>query len=69
MEDYQKRVIEEAKELSEKLSKLVLFLGTSVAAALPHEQRRHLKRQSEVMLEYLSILNVRMGEFDKGGDK
>jgi len=68
MEDYQKRVIEEAKELSEKLSKLVLFLGTSVAAALPH-RRRHLKRQSEVMLEYLSILNVRMGEFDKGGDK
>ena len=55
---YQTRVIEEKRELDEKIAKLDAFLGTTTA--VPTEL---LRRQSEAMKVYSGILGERLESF------
>ncbi len=60
---YQERVVQEKKDLDEKLGKLEAFLCDKGHEPLrPHEQDR-LIRQHRTMEKYSSILGVRIGQF------
>lgn len=60
---HQLRVLEEHAQLSERLSKLMMFLGTPIFATLPQEDKQLLAAQSGAMSAYLGILNLRIGRF------
>ena len=64
MEDYQKRVLAEKKDLDEKAIKLSKFIGSSLLfdEIAPDEQGR-LKEQCEIMWEYSEILGKRIAAF------
>lgn len=59
--EYQVRVIDEKRELDEKLGKLGAFL--SKESTLPVEQIAILTRQYAVMLSYSGILGERIAAF------
>ena len=63
MEDYQQRVIEEKKELDEKINKLRIFLGASPFKSLTVENQSLLKDQYVVMAQYSTILAKRIDLF------
>ena len=63
MEDYQLRVIEEAKQLEEKLDKLRAFLGTRKDVYIRVEELDLLVLQADIMQAYLRILNIRIQGF------
>lgn len=62
MEAYQERVIEEKKQLDERLTKLIAFLDNAGRRVPPDELHR-LGEQREVMLKYSSILADRITNF------
>lgn len=62
-EDYKQRVKDELAELSERLSKLVLFMGSEKAQAVEQYDMDLLEGQAESMLELQSILNQRIRRF------
>ena len=63
---HEQRVITERDELQEKLEKLKSFiLDSPIYRSLPIEDSNLLSRQLNVMNEYLSILNERIGRFVK----
>lgn len=59
MEEYQKRMVEEYKELNTKIDKLRAFLATK-EDTLSVEQFRLMKSQLYSMLTYSSILLMRL---------
>jgi hypothetical protein len=60
---HQQRVVDECRELNERLGKLQAFMGTgSYRTASPAEQVR-LMRQAAVMREYSGILDARIKNF------
>lgn len=64
MEPHQERVVNEKKELDEKLDKLKAFIDTSPTFKGLHEDERgRLNRQFDVMAEYSSILSQRIEAF------
>jgi len=63
VEDYQLRVIEEAKQLEEKLDKLRAFLGTRKDVYIRVEELDLLVLQADIMQAYLRILNIRIQGF------
>ena len=64
MQPHQERVVNEKKELDEKLDKLKAFIETSsVFKSLPDDERRRLELQFDVMTEYSSILSQRIAAF------
>jgi len=64
MKPHQQRVVEEQKELSEKLSKLLIFIAQSpVYAALPDNEKERLNRQSKYMALYSDVLVERIKAF------
>jgi hypothetical protein len=64
MQPHQQRVVDEKKELDEKLDKLKTFIGTSrVFEGLPADERFQLGRQFDVMAEYSAILSQRIAAF------
>ena len=60
---YQKRVIQEKKELDKKLTKLDEFRGGSLFEGLVAEEQCRLERQSFVMAEYSRVLGERIAAF------
>ena len=60
---YQERVIQEKKELDERLAKLDAFGRTEVFTSLPSEEQGRLNRQHSVMEEYSCILGERIAAF------
>ena len=62
MEDWQQRVVEEKKELNEKIMKLVTFLFTSTFE-ISENARKLLEMQRDVMLKYSDILTARIEDF------
>ncbi len=60
MEDYQQRVIDEKKELDEKLGKLRVFIRSAKFPTLPFIERDLLRKQMFVMEEYSEILGKRI---------
>lgn len=63
MKAYQVKVIEERRELNEKLDKLVEFLKASDELVQPAERDR-LLRQRDVMQQYSDILARRIAHFE-----
>ena len=63
MEDYQERVIEEKRELDEKLGKLKEFSTGDVFAGLPADEQGRLNRQHSIMEDYSAVLGERIEAF------
>lgn len=60
MEDYVKRLINEEKELFEKMDKLSKFLDTDIFKKLEKCKQQLLQRQYEIMVQYDEILIERI---------
>lgn len=63
LQPHQQRVIAEAKELRERLSKLMAFGETAAFEALPDSEQELLREQSEIMADYHAILEARVRGF------
>ena len=64
MQPHQQRVVDEKKDLDEKLDKLKAFIETSPTfKSLPADERGRLGKQYDVMAEYSSILSQRIAAF------
>lgn len=63
MEDYQQCVVDEAKDLEEKIQKLKAFSTSEQIASVDREQKVLLGRQLVVMCEYADILARRIALF------
>jgi hypothetical protein len=65
MEAYQERVVQEKKELDEKIEKLNDFVygSTEIYPNLKFEERVRLKMQLGYMKEYSKILGERIADF------
>lgn len=62
---YQLRVIEEKRELEEKISKLTTFLSADTFRKLDTAQQDRLRRQYSYMVLYSSVLHERIEVFIK----
>lgn len=60
---HQQRVIDEQRDLDEKLGKLGAFFGTPIFAGLDEEERQRLEHQQAAMQEYSTILGERIAAF------
>jgi len=63
MQPHQQRVIVERDELSEKLTKLNVFIGGQIYYSLADAERARLAKQAGIMKAYLDILNERIEVF------
>lgn len=61
---WQQRVINEEKELSEKIDKLVIFIDSFGFAKLDVDEQYMLKRQLNAMLLYSEALSDRISVFN-----
>ena len=63
MQEYQKRVVDEAKELKGRLDKLYDFIGSSMFTLLASDEQARLGAQEVAMRLYLDTLNARIAAF------
>ena len=63
MAPHQERVVQEKKELDEKLAKLDAVGRTDFYKTLPDDEQGRLNRQHSVMEEYSRILGERIAAF------
>lgn len=63
MQAHQQRVVDEKRELADKLTKLNAFIGSKVYIGLPEDEQFRLARQAGIMKDYLDILNDRINAF------
>lgn len=64
MQAHQQRVVDEKRELNEKLDKLKAFIETSsIFKSLTADERGRLGKQFDAMAEYSSILSQRISAF------
>ena len=64
MQPHQQQVVNEKKELDEKLDNLKVFIKMSpIFKNLPADERGRLGKQFDVMVEYSSILSQRIAAF------
>ena len=64
MEDYQKRVIQEQKELEDKIYKLQEFIISDKFDNIKDkDEKNRLIKQSDIMMKYNKILNERIANF------
>ena len=63
MEPYQRRVVDEKRELDAKISKLSDFLAVKPPSSVPADELRRMSVQLQVMLEYSEALGDRIGHF------
>ncbi len=67
LQPHQQRVVEEKKELDEKLDRLYAFVNaenqTAIFKMLPVRERNRLHRQCAIMEEYSNILGSRIADF------
>jgi hypothetical protein len=68
MEAYQQRVVDEKRELDEKLAALRVFLQGQTYANLNAHERNLLYKQAGVMAEYSRILGERIAAFQGTSD-
>lgn len=65
MEDWQQRVIEEEKELGEKINKLMYFLESEKFLELPFQDKSTLWKQFYGMIDYRAALQERIARFSR----
>lgn len=63
MEDWQQRVVQEQKELQERLDKLMMFLDTEKFYKLPQEDKKLFWKQFYGMIDYNEALKLRIEKF------
>lgn len=63
MQPHQQRVVNEKKELDDKLSKLVMFTHGDIFRTLVPEERDRLEKQATAMTQYSQILGERIAAF------
>lgn len=64
MQPHQQRVVDEKRELDEKLDKLKAFIQSEkFESEVGGQERYRLIRQSEIMGEYSNILGARIAAF------
>lgn len=64
MQDWQQRVIDEKKELDEKISKLGQFIAYNMAyTKLSDAEQTRLENQRNIMTQYSDILKERIENF------
>jgi hypothetical protein len=63
MQPFQQRVVDEKKELDEKLAKLVAFFDTEMFANVPADEQKRLHLQCKTMEQYSTILGQRIAAF------
>jgi hypothetical protein len=63
MEPYQQRVIDEEKELTDKLVKLDAFLLSPTFLMLPEVEKESMRKQSYYMMRYAQMLKERIARF------
>jgi hypothetical protein len=63
MQPFQQRVIDEKKELDEKLQRLGAFFDNETFNGLPEDERIRLKRQESLMQAYSEVLGERIAAF------
>lgn len=64
MEAYQQRVVDERRELDEKIERLAGFIASTAFDFVDHELRQLLLRQIEAMGVYSEILRKRISLFE-----
>ena len=63
-EPHQQRVVDEKNELSEKATKLNLFIGQNpLFENLIEEEQEDMKIQLDVMYQYIEVLERRINRF------
>ena len=60
---HQQRVVDEKRDLDEKLAKLDAFGRTDVFAALPADEQGRLNLQHSLMEQYSAVLGARIDAF------
>jgi hypothetical protein len=64
MQAHQQRVIDEEKDLNDKITRLVYFVESSpFYADLPDDEKMRLNRQVPPMIEYRDVLRERIAAF------
>ena len=63
MEDYQERVVEEKSKLDERIVNLVGFIHSDRFYAVDQEERKRLRSQMYLMVDYSRILHERIDYF------
>lgn len=63
MQPHQERVVQELKDLDEKISKLEVFIKGNVISTLSMDEQTRLKKQLIHMRDYSNVLNERIGAF------
>lgn len=63
METYQERVVEEKRQLDERLERLRAFTVGELFASLPVEEQGRLNRQQLIMEHYVNVLRERIAAF------
>jgi len=61
---FQQRVIDEKRELDEKVAKLQTFTTSAAFEMLPWEERARMLRQHMYMVGYSQVLRERIAAFD-----
>lgn len=65
MQPHQQRVIDESKELEERLDKLNTFIVKSpIYDQLAEEHKEDLQRQQKAMTDYSIALHIRISKFE-----
>lgn len=65
MQPYQDRVVDERIALFEKTEKLLAFTNSAIYQKATDHERKLLRKQLKVMVQYLDILNERIEAFEK----
>jgi hypothetical protein len=60
---YQQRVVDEKKDLDERLERLTAFLASAEAANVPTQEQRRMNRQAMLMALLSDTLGERISNF------
>jgi hypothetical protein len=63
LQPHQQRVVDEKRDLDERLQKLMTFTCTPTFAALPRAERDRLADQADIMAKYSEVLGMRIAAF------
>ena len=64
MKPHQERVVQERKDLDEKITKLDEFIDGEIFKTLPKDEQDRLVAQSAAMTNYSDILHARISAFE-----
>jgi len=63
LQPHQQRVVDEKRELDEKLAKIDAFGRTELFKSLPADEQGRLNRQHSLMEQYSAVLGERIAAF------